>query len=52
MVSTVLLIAAILCFLLACFGVAPGGVAILPLGLALLAGALLFSRPWPWTRAL
>lgn len=41
-----LLILAILCFLLAAFGVTIGHVSLLAIGLALLAGALIFGSPW------
>lgn len=39
----VLLVVAVVCFVLAAFGVALGNVALVPLGLAFFAGAFLFG---------
>lgn len=51
MISTVLLILAWGCLLLAAFGVNPiGALAMLPLGLLFLVTAMLVGAPWPSLR--
>lgn len=46
--STLLILAAVLCFVLATFGVSVAGHELIAPGLALWAGAALVSAPLPW----